>query len=267
MVEHEQTGPVDRVTWSFSRIAMWAPAFIVAIIFYEVFMRYILFRPTLWVNEMSLWVGGAIYVTAGLYAMQQRSHIRIFVIYDIAPRWLRKVFDTISVVCVCIFAFAVVWGGFGEALAKLWRWEAFGTAFDPPIPATNKPLVLMTLLVLALQATSNLIRDWPSSAIIRKVFDIVAATVIIGLCAWALSAIFSGPEVGLKMPDRWRIGISILLLASMALAAYGLIKDFNRTPVLLEESHDPADEFDLPDEVLSGRPPAVDEASGKISRQ
>ena len=45
---------------------MWAPAGIVAIIFYEVFMRYILFKPTLWVNEMSLWIGGMIYVTSGL---------------------------------------------------------------------------------------------------------------------------------------------------------------------------------------------------------
>ena len=47
MVEHEPNGPVDRITWTFSRIAMWAPAAIVVIIFYEVFVRYILFQPTL----------------------------------------------------------------------------------------------------------------------------------------------------------------------------------------------------------------------------
>jgi TRAP-type C4-dicarboxylate transport system permease small subunit len=160
MVEHERTGLVDLITWSFSRIAMWAPAFIVAIIFYEVVMRYVFLAPTLWVNEMSLWVGGGIYLTAGLYALQQRSHIRIFVLYDLAPRWLRRVFDSISVLCVCIFAFSVVWGGFGEAKAKLLRWETFGTAFDPPIPATIKPLILITLVLLAIQSISNLIYDW-----------------------------------------------------------------------------------------------------------
>ena len=64
---------------------MWAPAFVVAIMFYEVVMRYLFVKPTLWVNEMSLWVAGAIYMTAGLYAMQQRSHIRIFIIYDMVP--------------------------------------------------------------------------------------------------------------------------------------------------------------------------------------
>ena len=41
MVEHERTGFIDLITWGFSRIAMWAPAFIVAIMFYEVVMRYL----------------------------------------------------------------------------------------------------------------------------------------------------------------------------------------------------------------------------------
>jgi TRAP-type C4-dicarboxylate transport system permease small subunit len=160
MVEHECTGWVDRVTWSISRVAMWAVAFIVAIIFYEVVLRYIFLKPTLWVNELSLWVAGGVYLTAGLYSLQQRSHIRIFIIYDLAPRWLRRVFDTLSVLCVCVFAFAVIWGGFGEAKAKLLRWETFGTAFDPPIPATIKPLILLTVLLLAIQSISNLIYDW-----------------------------------------------------------------------------------------------------------
>ena len=160
MVEHERTGLLDLVTWSFSRIAMWLPAFIVAIIFYEVVMRYVFERPTLWVNEMSLWVAGAIYLTAGLYALQQRSHIRIFIIYDLVPRPVQRFFDLLSVLCVCIFSFAVIWGGFGEAYAKLMRWETFGTAWDPPIPATIKPLILVTLVFLAAQSISNLIRDW-----------------------------------------------------------------------------------------------------------
>jgi TRAP-type C4-dicarboxylate transport system permease small subunit len=150
----------DRFTLGLSRIAMWAPAVVVAIIFLEVVLRYVFSSPTLWANEMSLWIAGAIYLTAGLYALQQRSHIRIFVLYDMAPLWLRRLFDTLSVFCVCIFALAVVWGGYGEANAKFLRWETFGTAFDPPIPATVKPLILITLVLLAIQAVSNLVWDW-----------------------------------------------------------------------------------------------------------
>jgi len=160
MQEHEITGWVDRLNWLFSRVSMWLVAAIIAIMAYEVVLRYVFERPTLWANEMSLWLAGMVYLFAGLYAMQQRSHIRIFVLYDMAPRWARKTFDVISTACIVLFAMATVYGGYDEAKAKLLRWETFGTAFDPPIPATMKPLVLLTVIVLALQAISNLIYDW-----------------------------------------------------------------------------------------------------------
>ncbi len=171
MVEHERTGILDTIVFGFSRVTMWAPAFVVSIMFYEVVMRYLFLKPTLWVNEMSLWVAGAIYLTAGLYAMQQRSHIRIFIIYDIVPRWLQRGFDVLSVLCIWAFVGGVIWGGYGEAYAKFMRWERFGTAWDPPIPATIKPLILMTLVFLALQALSNLIHDWNRGPEVHGVAD------------------------------------------------------------------------------------------------
>ena len=265
MIEHKPTGPVDRLTYTLSRVAMWAPAFIVAIIFYEVVMRYVFLRPTLWVNEMSLWVGGFIFITSGLYAMQQRSHIRIFVLYDLAPSWARRLFDILSVICVVIFAFAVLWGGFGEAAAKFARWEAFGTAWDPPIPATNKPLVLITVFVLSIQSFSNLIRDWPAVAWIRQVFDIAVAIIVVGLCLWALPVLWPSAESDMVVPTVWRIFIGLLLLGSIAMSVWGIVRDFNTFPEPIEVIHDPLQEHDLPDDVLSGHPPAVDAASGKIT--
>ncbi len=160
MVEHERTGPLDKFIWGLSRVTMWLPAFIVTIILLEVVLRYLFSRPTIWVNETSLWVAGAVYMFAGLYSMQQRSHIRIFILYDLAPLWMRRTFDVISTICICVFAFALIWGSFNEALEKLMTWERFGTKFNPPIPATIKPLILLTMALLALQAISNLIFDW-----------------------------------------------------------------------------------------------------------
>ena len=266
MVEHEGTGPLDLLTWSFSRIAMWAPFFIVMIILYEVIMRYFFAAATLWVNEMSLWIAGGIYLSAGLYAMQQRSHIRIFIIYDVAPLWMRRVFDVASTVCVTIFGLAVIWGGFGEAKAKFLRFETFGTAFDPPIPATIKPLVLTMMLFLALQAISNLIRDWPSTAWVRKAFDIFVTVLVVGLAATAAYNLFIDPPEGHTVPLKWQIGIVVFLLGAVLLVLYGLYRDFNRTPV----AHVEVDEIEeeaavykqqlamadkIPDEILTGNPP------------
>jgi len=36
----------------------------------------------------------------------------------------------------------------------------FGTAFDPPIPATVQPMILIMVALIALQAAINLISDW-----------------------------------------------------------------------------------------------------------
>lgn len=160
MIEHERKGWVDAITWRFSRVAMLMPAFIVVIMIYEVFMRYVLEKPTTWVTEMSLWVGGWIYLTAGVYAMQQRAHIRITVLYDVVPIWLKRFFDFIGVALIVCWAIATVWGGYDEAKDSLLRWERFGTAWDPPIPATTQPLILLVMVIIAIQAVSNFILDW-----------------------------------------------------------------------------------------------------------
>ena len=160
MVEHERTGWVDLTTWTLSRIAMILPAVIVVVMSIEVVSRYIFASATLWANELSLWLAGSAYLLASLYSMQQRSHIRITLIYDAMPKWLKHVFDLISLAMLLTFVFALFWGGYGEAMAKLMRWERFGTAWDPPIPATMKPLILIAFVLIAIQAVSNLIHDW-----------------------------------------------------------------------------------------------------------
>lgn len=160
MVEHEATSWFDRVSIAISRVAMFLTAAIVAIMFYEVLMRYLFEKPTLWVNEMSMWLAGMIYLFAGLYVMQQRAHIRIFILYDMVPRSVQRLFDLVSTVLIVAFAFAVVWGGFNEAWQKLVTWELEGTAFNPPIPATMKPLLLITVVLIAIQAVANLLADW-----------------------------------------------------------------------------------------------------------
>lgn len=170
MVEHKPESLMDHISIAISRVAMFMIAFIVVIMFYEVVMRYVFEKPTLWVNEMSLWTAGAIYLLAGLYVMQQRGHIRIFILYDMVSRNWQRAFDTISTLLIVLFAAAVIWGGYNEAWAKLMRWETFGTAWDPPIPATMKPLVLVTVTLIAIQSVMNLICDWNKE---KQVHDLV----------------------------------------------------------------------------------------------
>ncbi|MFL4469543.1 TRAP transporter small permease subunit [Tateyamaria armeniaca] len=159
-MEFESWRPADRLAVFIGRITMMLIVCLTTVMLYEVMLRYVFEAPTLWANEMSLWLAGFVFLCAGLYAMQQRSHIRIVLLYDAVPRWLQRVFDTISTILIVTFAFFLIYGGYGEAFDKFYRWETFGTAFDPPIPATLKPMVLLVVGLVAIQSVVNLISDW-----------------------------------------------------------------------------------------------------------
>ncbi|WP_245190901.1 TRAP transporter small permease subunit [Jannaschia formosa] len=169
--EWEDWGFFDRLSVFIGRVTMVLIVVLVSVMVYEVVMRYVVERPTLWANEMSLWLAGFIFMLAGLYAMQQRSHIRIFILYDLMPRWLQRACDTVSTFLIVLFAAALFYGGWGEARDKFMRWETFGTAFDPPIPATLKPMLLFIVLLVALQAIANLIRDWNAEPVVHTAAD------------------------------------------------------------------------------------------------
>lgn len=159
-IEGHPQGFFDILSLVVSRTAMVLTALTVLVMFYEVILRYLFSAPTLWANELSLWMASFIFLFAGQYAMQQRSHIRIYVIYDLMPRWMQKTADVISCFLIVFFAFALVWGNYADAMRRFLRMETFGTAWDPPIPGIVKPAILIIIVLVAIQAISNLIADW-----------------------------------------------------------------------------------------------------------
>jgi TRAP-type mannitol/chloroaromatic compound transport system permease small subunit len=170
-MEFESWRAIDRLAVFIGRVTMMLVVLLCTVMIYEVILRYIFERPTLWANELSLWLAGFVFLCAGLYAMQQRSHIRIFLIYDMLPRALQRACDMISTALIVVFAFFLIYGGYGEAFDKFYRWETFGTVFDPPIPATLKPMVLIVVALVAFQAIVNLISDWNAEPVIHTAAD------------------------------------------------------------------------------------------------
>lgn len=174
-MEYEGWTRFDRVAVFTGRVTMMLILLLTSVMLYEVVLRYVFESPTLWANELSLWIAGFLFLTAGLYAMQQRSHIRIYLLYDMMPRNAQRTCDVISTGLIVTFAFFLIYGGYGEAFDKLYRWETFGTAFDPPLPATIKPAVLVVIALVAIQAVLNLIADWNLEPVIHTAADDIDA--------------------------------------------------------------------------------------------
>lgn len=163
---------VDHITLRISSLLMFFVAIITAIMLYEVVMRYVFARPTIWVEELSRWLGGVIFLVAGLYAMQQRTHIRVTIVYDIVNRQVKRVMELLSTVCVCTFCWAVTWGYWENSMRKFSTWELYGSAWNPPIPAIMKPLICITCAWMSIQAINNLIVDWRRDAPITPAEDV-----------------------------------------------------------------------------------------------
>jgi len=150
---------VDKINLFISHTIKYLIPGIVLVMMYEVFVRYVLFAPTLWANELSLWLAGIVYLIGGIYAMRVRSHIRIVMLYDIVSRKTQRIFDLIGVIVLVLYVIALVYGGIPDASRAFLKWERFGTAWDPPIPAVLKPLILLSMILITLQAINNLIID------------------------------------------------------------------------------------------------------------
>ena len=151
---------IDRISLFLSHTIKYLIPVIVIVMMYEIFMRYVLFKPTLWANELCLWLAGVCYLVGGIYATRLRSHIRIVLLYDYVSRPTQRIFDLISTVIIVTFAAAVIYGGMEDAYRSFINWEIFATYWDPPIPATMKPLTLICIFLIALQSINNLIIDW-----------------------------------------------------------------------------------------------------------
>jgi TRAP-type mannitol/chloroaromatic compound transport system permease small subunit len=160
-MEFQDWRPIDRLALFIGRVTMILIISMTLVMLYEVFLRYVIRQPTLWANELTLWIAGFVFLCAGLYAMQQRCHIRIFLLYDVMPRWVQRAFDIVSAGLLVLFAFFLVYGSFYQVFViKFHKWEMFGTAFDPPIPATVQPAILIVITLIAVQAVINVISDW-----------------------------------------------------------------------------------------------------------
>ena len=160
-MEYPHWRPIDRIALMFGRITMMLIISAALIMLYEVFLRYAIEAPTLWANELTLWLAGYVFLFSGVYAMQQRCHIRIFLLYDLVPRWLQRAFDIIGTALLVIFAAFLIYGSYYQVFViKFYKWEMFGTAFDPPIPATEQPAILIVVALIAIQSVINVIADW-----------------------------------------------------------------------------------------------------------
>lgn len=132
---------------------------IVVISAYEVFMRYALGRPTIWVHELSIALAATCFVIGGPYVHQARQHITISFVYERLPpavqRWVCLVCSLLALAFLCLLTYAASVQGW-QALQYR---ETTGTALNWPIPAYLKVLFAICAALMTLQTLVHIFED------------------------------------------------------------------------------------------------------------
>ena len=128
---------------------------------YEVFVRYVLNAPTVWVFDMMVQMYGALFLMAGPYALAQDSHVRGDVLYRLFPvRWQAGIDFVLYILFFFPGMLALFWFGW-EIAADSWRYEEVSWNSPARIQIYFfKTLIPLAGALLILQGFAEILRCW-----------------------------------------------------------------------------------------------------------
>ncbi len=133
----------------------------VAIIVYEVTVRYFFASPTNWAHELSEMLYGSFTVLGGALVLRYRGHIRMDVLYlRLSPR-KRLILELIAIPFIFLVCGVLLWHSLGRGMISLSMMQHSGTSWDPPVYPL-KMLIFVSIALLSLQALAQFVRDLTS---------------------------------------------------------------------------------------------------------
>jgi C4-dicarboxylate transporter DctQ subunit len=147
-----QQNPVDRVARVLGVALSWCFAVVVVLTAFEVFMRYVVNRPTIWVHDSTIALSAICFVVGGAYALQANLHIRINVLAELLPRHARHWVDFFCHVATFVFLAALTYSTTIQASRSIALMETSGRAWDVPIPVLLKTVLAAGTALMAVQA-------------------------------------------------------------------------------------------------------------------
>ena len=129
------------------------------IVLFEVFMRYLFNKPTLWALELTTFTYGAYFMLGAGYVYLLRKHVHIEIVEQ---RFSDRVRAILRIITFWVIFLPFVGSMFVRAIfyaSKSWAmWEKAWTAWAPPLYPI-KTVMPVAFLLLLLQGFSNFLKD------------------------------------------------------------------------------------------------------------
>ena len=127
-------------------------------LFFEVFMRYVLNMPTMWVHEMSNYFFGAFFVLGGAYGLLHKAHVNVEILHVRMPLRVRAAADIFTSMIFFLLIGVIFWYGIQLASISFEAREISHTVWGPPVYPI-KIMVPIGAFFMLLQGAAKFIRD------------------------------------------------------------------------------------------------------------
>ena len=87
---------IDAISDNTGRIVGWVAVPMIIALIYEVFARYVFYRPTIWSYEITYMIYGTHFLLGAAYTLRVKGHIRIDLVYMKFPPRGRALIDVIG---------------------------------------------------------------------------------------------------------------------------------------------------------------------------
>ena len=162
-------GAVDRLSEGIGLLVSVLMPAMVVVLAIEVVARYVFNSPTIWAYDTAIFMFGYTGLLGGAYALKNKEHINVDLIYNrFTPRG-KAVLDVITGLLFFFFMTLVIIYGGEAAIAAIRGGEATATLWGPPI-GHFKLMIPVAAVLLFLQGMANWIRSL-YLAITNKEFD------------------------------------------------------------------------------------------------
>jgi len=150
---------IDRTSDLVGRCASYLAMVLTLVICCDVFMRYVLARPTVWAYDMTIMLFGAYTMLGAAYCHYHRGHVRMDLLYArLTPR-RRAIIDTVCYLCLFFPLMIILTYEVGEnSIWSLLHDERASGSSWRPLLAPFKMLIAFGFLIFLAQGVVGFVR-------------------------------------------------------------------------------------------------------------
>ena len=161
---------IDGLSRFFGAIAAVLVLTLVALMLYDVVLRYAFNAPTSWGNDLNTFLMGGSFVLSIAYAMATDAHVRVDLLYNERTRPRLAYVDLIGLTLIVLPAVALIsWGLLGHLEDGIRTGERTGSGGWNPVVWPFRAVMLMGFLVFTVQILAEIVKR--IAAIAGRPFD------------------------------------------------------------------------------------------------